>query len=92
MFNNAKKTLAQRKANLTAQNLTKVAYNYFVKVTPIDTGNARNKTKLNGNQIDAQYPYAQRLDRGWSRQAPKGMTKPTIDYLRRYIQKQITGK
>jgi hypothetical protein len=49
----------------------------FVKLTPIDTGNARRKTSLNTRQvIEANYPYAQRLDQGWSKQAPQGMTKP----------------
>lgn len=59
------------------------AYNFFVKATPKDTGNARRKTTLKGNKtIEANYPYATRLDNGWSRQAPRGMTKPTLKFLK----------
>lgn len=53
----------------------------FVSLTPIDTGNARNNTKLSGNTIEAKYAYAQRLDQGYSKQAPQGMTKPFDKWL-----------
>ena len=53
------------------------AHTEFVALTPVDTGNARRKTKLVSNKtIEANYPYAQRLDQGWSKQAPKGIVKP----------------
>lgn len=62
------------------------AYRFFVEATPIRTGNARRRTKLvNGDTIAANYPYAQRLDQGWSRQAPRGMVQPTIDFVRRLV-------
>jgi len=49
----------------------------FKSLTPIKSGNARRNTDLkNNNEIVADYPYAQRLDRGWSRQAPVGMILP----------------
>lgn len=48
-------------------------------------GNARRKTVLRGNQIEANYPYAQRLEEGWSSQAPKGMTEPTLEDVRKYV-------
>jgi hypothetical protein len=67
------------------------AYNYFVSVTPKDTGNARRKTTLKGNTIEANYPYAQRLDKGWSKQAPRGMVQPTIRFIQRLI-RQIVRK
>ena len=56
----------------------------FKEVTPIRTGNAKSKTSLEGkNKIIADYPYAGRLERdGWSRQAPDGMSEPTIDHAR----------
>lgn len=72
---------------LTDDQLAKKAYRFFRQTTPIDTGNARRRTKLSNNQILAQYPYAGRLDQGYSDQAPDGMVKPTIDYLRREIEK-----
>lgn len=64
----------------------------FVSLTPIKTGNARNHTRLRNNDtIVANYPYAQRLDEGWSRQAPNGMTKPFERWVRQKV-KQIFGK
>jgi hypothetical protein len=42
--------------------LPKEALKEFVSLTPIDKGNARNQTRLQGNTINANYPYAQRLD------------------------------
>lgn len=55
--------------------------NYFKKITPKDTGNARRNTRLKYKEITADYAYAGRLDEGWSKQAPKGMSDPAIDYF-----------
>jgi hypothetical protein len=63
----------------------------FVALTPIDTGNARSRTRLHGDTIEANYPYAQRLDQGHSRQAPQGMVKPFDAWVRGKV-KQIFGK
>jgi hypothetical protein len=63
------------------------AYNFFKQETPIDTGNARNKTSLKNDVIRAEYPYAGKLNRGYSKQAPRGMTKPTLEYLRNLVRK-----
>lgn len=66
--------------------------NYFKAQTPIDTGNARRSTKLEGtNTIHGDYPYAQRLEDGWSDQAPQGMIKPTERWLRTQF-KRIFGR
>ena len=87
------KKLQQRVANiksvLSDKNLARVAYTHFRKVTPVDSGNARRRTTLVGTEIRAQYPYATRLDTGWSKQAPNGMVKPTLQYLRDYIKKHL---
>ncbi len=80
-----------KKIQQQLKKLPQEAYNYFVSVTPIDTGNARRRTKLQNETIEARYPYAQRLDEGWSKQAKNGMVKPTERFLRRRV-KQITGK
>lgn len=61
------------------------AHKFFVSETPIRTGNARRKTRLQGKTIKADYPYAKRLDEGWSRQSPEGMSKPTIEYIKDMI-------
>lgn len=82
------KKLAELEKALDPTSLAKKAYDHFRKITPIDTGNARRKTKLSHDTIYASYPYAQRLDQGWSKQAPDGMSKPTIEYLKAEIERQ----
>lgn len=67
--------------------IAKDAHKEFVRVTPIDSGNARQSTKLRRNIISAAYAYANRLNAGWSRQARKGMTDPTVDFLRKLVMK-----
>lgn len=69
----------------------KEAEKEFIALTPIRTGNARRHTNLVGNQIQAHYPYAQRLDQGYSPQAPRGMTKPFELWFKNRIRK-IMGK
>lgn len=64
-------------------------YPQLKKETPIRSGNARNKTKQNRLKIKSNYPYAGRLDEGWSRQAPKGFTEPSIEYLDKTIQEKV---
>ena len=89
---NAKTTLDQLKRVQTeVKKIPQDAYNYFVSITPIDTGNARRKTNLKGTTIEADYPYAERLDTGWSKQAPQGMVKPTERFIKDRV-KKITGK
>lgn len=65
------------------------AYNFFVKTTPKDTGQARRRTNLRGNVIDANYQYATHLDQGSSQQARRGMTGPTTDYVTRLIRQGV---
>lgn len=65
--------------------LVQLGGNYFKSITPVRSGNARRRTSTQGDTIHADYPYAQRLDEGYSRQAPKGMTEPTIDYIDREL-------
>ena len=61
----------------------------FKDLTPVRKGNARRKTTLQNEKIEANYPYAQRLDEGWSNQAPDGMSKPTEKELSRLLDKKI---
>lgn len=105
MSNDIQRRLNQIKRDLTAEKLAEVAYDYFrdgkrvggvqgvgnFNGTPIVTGNARKNTKLAGEKISAQYPYAQRLDQGYSNQAPNGMSAPTIEYIKKYIDKYSKG-
>jgi hypothetical protein len=68
------------------------AYTFFKAHTPIRTGNARSRTVLKKDTIIAAYPYAQRLDDGYSRQAPDGMTKPTEAFVQRTTDKIMKRK
>jgi hypothetical protein len=65
------------------------AYDFFKSKTPIRSGNARRKTRLQGSSIKTEYPYAQRLDEGWSKQAPQGMTKPTIEFIKNRVEELV---
>ena len=71
--------------------LPKETYKYWVSITPKDTGNARRSTYLIANTIHASYVYASRLDEGYSKQAPEGMTKPTEKFIEQRV-KKILGK
>lgn len=73
-------------------------YNEFVKNTPIDKGNARTNTRLQGLTIHADYPYASVLNEGrgyrdgqmrGSDQAPQGMVEPTKEFAQKKIAELI---
>lgn len=84
--NNIQKRLRQLERGLDA--IPRKAHEKFVSVTPKDTGNARRKTDLKGTEIQGNYPYSVRLEKdGWSKQAPNGMSEPTIDFIRAEIRK-----
>ena len=89
---------------LDDKNISQVAYTTFKDNTPIGDpnrwktkykpknykpGNARRKTVLKGNEIQANYPYAKRLEEGYSSQAPDGMTEPTIEEIRDYVYNKL---
>lgn len=74
----------QRQKKLLAQ-LPDRAHKFWVKTTPERTGNAKRRTSLRGNTIEANYPYAKRLDEGYSKQAPNGMSEPTKEFIDRAI-------
>lgn len=73
-------------------------YQEFYRNTPIKTGNARRNTKLNKNEIEADYAYAGVLDAGrgfrdgqmrGSKQAPRGMTQPATKVMEQEVQAYI---
>lgn len=68
------------------------AYKVFVANTPIRSGNARRNTKLQKDTIAANYPYAKRLNEGYSKQSPKGMVEPTMKFIRERIKQIFAGK
>lgn len=69
--------------------LPQQAFDFWVKTTPIRSGNARRRTRLRGNVIDANYPYAVPLDQGSSSQAPQGMTGPTEKFIQQQLRRTI---
>jgi len=88
--NNIKPLLEKQKKAIAK--LPDEAYKVFVKETPVRSGNARRNTKLKKNVINANYPYAQRLDEGYSKQSPEGMVKPTEEYIIDRFNKIMSGK
>ncbi len=61
------------------------AHKVFKDETPIKTGNAKRRTRLQGEVIKADYKYATELDAGKSRQAPRGMSEPTEEYITKRV-------
>ena len=66
------------------------AHRYFKSITPVRTGNARRNTFKTQEGVEANYPYAARLDTGYSRQAPEGMSGPTMDHMEKVFDDLIT--
>lgn len=63
---------------------------FYKETTPIRSGNARKRTrKRTETKIASNYGYAGKLDDGWSKQAPDGFTDPTIDHIRKFIDKTV---
>jgi len=74
----------KRRQKLLSQ-VPRLAYSKWIQTTPIKSGNARRRTKLQKETIVAAYPYAQRLDEGYSKQAPQGMSKPVGDFIQKLV-------
>ena len=75
------KALNDIKIKLDASKIADEGASYMKSITPIDKGNARRNTFSRGDTIYAQYPYAKRLDEGWSKQNTTGLIDPTIRHL-----------
>jgi len=84
IFNKRMKELSKLPEHLLDE-----ALDFMKENTPADSGYARRNTKRKGSQIVSDYPYAGRLDEGYSRQAPNGFTEPTIEQLRKETDKFV---
>ena len=73
------------KAEAVAKTLPAEAYDVFRDNTPVRSGNAYRRTTLRGSTISANYPYAEKLDEGYSQLKPNGMTAPTEKFLQKRI-------
>lgn len=80
-------TPSVKKINRKLGVVPKQAFEIFLKNTPIEDGYARDHTTLRKDTITADYPYARRLDQGYSKQAPQGMTEPTIKQVEKIVKK-----
>jgi hypothetical protein len=81
--------LEQIEKNTKPSELARVAFTTFKDFTPKLSGNAKNKTRLKGDTIHANYPYAKRLDEGYSKQhGGVGMTEPTLKAIKEHIDKK----
>lgn len=84
--NGIDRSIASKKRELSK--IPRLAHNHFKEKTPVKTGNAKRSTKFeNSNTIFADYEYATLLNEGKSKQARRGMTKPTLEYVRDLIRK-----
>lgn len=83
------KALNDIKIQLDTNKLADEGARYMKDITPIDKGNARRNTFSRGDTIYAQYPYAKRLDEGWSKQNTTGLIEPTIKHLEDLINKGL---
>ena len=81
--------LKEIQIELNEDNLAKLGADYMRTITPVRSGNARRNTFADGNMIKAEYPYAKRLDEGWSKQNQIGLIEPTLKYLENYIQTKV---
>lgn len=79
--------IKQLNQQLNSKTMADQAFDVFYRNTPVRTGNARRNTGVRNSEIDAAYPYAGRLDDGYSKQSPRGMTEPTIKFLQDYVKK-----
>ena len=81
-----------RKLAQVFSDLPDAAHKQFVRNTPVRSGNARRNTDLvNGTNIVADYPYSQRLEDGWSKQAPRGMVEPTEEWIQKEVDRRLKG-
>lgn len=83
------KALKEIQIKLDTNKIADEGASYMKSITPIDTGNARRNTFSRGDTIYAQYPYAKRLDEGWSKQNTKGLIDPTIQHLQDLINRGL---
>lgn len=82
--------LREIEKNTQPEVLARVAIETFIEFTPKRSGNARDKTRLKGDTIHANYAYAARLDQGYSKhKGGVGMTEPTVKAIQNYLETKV---
>lgn len=87
---NTKLNARLEKQQAALAKLPKDGLEKFRQLTPIDTGNARERTNLRENNkvILADYAYAKRLDENWSRQTKRqGIIAPFTKWWEQQIKR-----
>ena len=82
-------TESLKKLEQVLEQLPETAYEIWLDNTPKNSGNARSKTRLKGKTIHADYAYAKRLDQGWSKKAPGGISEPTAQALTKHLNSKM---
>jgi hypothetical protein len=83
-------TPSLQKIQNNLKDLPQAAFDHWKKVTPKDTGNAKNSTRfVNKDTIWANYKYASKLDQGHSDQLPEGMVDSTKKFLDREVRRRV---
>ena len=78
---NDKLTPSLRRIQQQLATVPEQAFKFWETQTPVQSGNARRSTRLQGETIKASYPYATRLNEGYRQQAPNGMSEPTDKFI-----------
>lgn len=82
--------MAEAKAAL--DDLPQFAEKEMQKNTPVRSGNARRNTKLQGNTVTANYPYAERLEDNYSPQTRgRGIITPTEQEIQKEVDRRLKG-
>lgn len=80
-----------KRIKMALNDVPKQAIKVWIANTAVRSGNARRRTSLQGKTIHARYPYAKRLDEGYSKQFPKGMSKPTEEFVIKRVKDIFKG-
>jgi hypothetical protein len=78
-------TALVNRARAASEDIIVDAHKFFVDNTPVRSGNARQRTRLQGDSIVADYAYAERLNEGYSKQNPNGMVDPTVEHIEKVL-------
>lgn len=77
-----------RTSRLDEEQFEEVCYSlldFIVDLSPVDTGYFASQWEIDFSYPRCRFindtPYGEYLDRGWSQQAPNGITGPALDYL-----------
>ena len=83
-FNTTKATADLKNSiDQTVRSVAKTFFDEVKKRTPVRSGLAKRSWKFNKSSnrkfvVHNKQPYIGRLDRGYSKQAPEGMTRPAL--------------